>query len=464
MIAALGRHLLESTTWALLLVFLVFCLRNRRAAARHAMWFLAAAKFAVPVALLAALGALAHNLSPFSQLPSVLPQQFSLLPSPREALPQQASAPHIWLPILLAAIWLIGALAMLVSWRRRVVEVRGVVSSVRDIERQAFGRMKQRLKLRGDIRLRASKSNLAPFLSGFWRPTITIPEGLSAHMSPDELGAVILHELAHVSRWDNWSSAFVHFLVCVFWFHPLLWWIERRLISERELACDELVLSTGTDPENYAAGILKVCRWQLADVVPGILGITNSNLKKRMEVIMSFSGGNKTNNRAIKMFLGALAATMIVIPLTLGLLAANNLYGQSGEAAKVSSSQEKADKQISCIFGDVNYPEGTVIRTGRGPEQMCVRHVDKNNELAPLWVHTTKETRERAQTVVSLPEPPPFVCTPEPSRRAGFCSCETDKSFSQNAIVRSANGGRLRCDKGKWVVATAEWTGEGRSH
>src|SRR6185312_9651227 len=91
----------------------------------------------------------------------------------------------------------------------------------------------------------------------------------------------------HAWRRDNLTGAFVHILVCLFWFHPLLWLSEKRLLAERERACDEMVVRSGTAPEIYVAGILKVCRLQIFDHVCGVSAMTGSDLKNRLELILS---------------------------------------------------------------------------------------------------------------------------------------------------------------------------------
>jgi Flp pilus assembly protein TadD len=100
------------------------------------------------------------------------------------------------------------------------------------------------------------------------------------------LQAVIAHELAHIARHDALSGAIAHVIVSVFWFHPLVWWMERRLLAERETACDERVLAHGTDPADYVSAILKVCGMPFAGTA-GYAGATGSDLKDRMEQIMS---------------------------------------------------------------------------------------------------------------------------------------------------------------------------------
>ena len=95
--------------------------------------------------------------------------------------------------------------------------------------------------------------------------------------------SVTEHELCHARRRDNLTSA-VHMIVeTVFWFHPLVWWIGARLVEERERACDEAVLSLGSEPLDYAEGILTVCMSYVESPLSLVSGVTGANLKKRIQ-------------------------------------------------------------------------------------------------------------------------------------------------------------------------------------
>ena len=59
------------------------------------------------------------------------------------------------------------------------------------------------------------------------------------------------------ARTDNLAAAMHTVVQALFWFHPLVWWLETDLVAERERACDEAVLQSGHDPADYAEGILK---------------------------------------------------------------------------------------------------------------------------------------------------------------------------------------------------------------
>lgn len=91
-----------------------------------------------------------------------------------------------------------------------------------------------------------------PTAIGFLRPTILIPEWTLRELPVSDLKAVILHEFAHLQRRDDWTNLAQKAIRALFFFHPAVWWIERRLSMEREVACDELVLAKTGDARAYA--------------------------------------------------------------------------------------------------------------------------------------------------------------------------------------------------------------------
>src|SRR5262249_25937903 len=103
----------------------------------------------------------------------------------------------------------------------------------------------------------------------------------------EQFDTAIAHELCHVRRRDNLLAA-IHMLVeAVFWFHPLVWWIGKRLVEERELACDEAVMAQGGSPRDYADAILGVCKHYVEAPLICVSGVTGADIKKRVEAILS---------------------------------------------------------------------------------------------------------------------------------------------------------------------------------
>lgn len=111
--------------------------------------------------------------------------------------------------------------------------------------------MKEFRSVRG-AELCASEAVQVPTAIGFLRPAVVLPAWALSELSAAELHALILHELAHLRRWDDWTNLAQKVLRALFFFHPAVWWVENRLSLEREMACDDLVLAHTSDPRAYA--------------------------------------------------------------------------------------------------------------------------------------------------------------------------------------------------------------------
>ena len=106
------------------------------------------------------------------------------------------------------------------------------------------------------VRVCASSDVAVPAAFGFFRPAIVFPAWLLPQLSPEEMKVILLHELAHVQRWDDWTNLAQKIVKAVFFFHPAVWWIESRLMLEREMACDDIVLAQTASPRAYASSLI----------------------------------------------------------------------------------------------------------------------------------------------------------------------------------------------------------------
>ncbi|MGC2697724.1 MAG: M56 family metallopeptidase [Candidatus Angelobacter sp.] len=103
------------------------------------------------------------------------------------------------------------------------------------------------------LSLLVSQRLTVPTAIGFFKPAVVLPKWLLEETPADELKYVVLHELAHLRRRDDWTNLAQQALKAVFFFVPSVWWIERRLSLEREMACDDAVLAhSGGTPRGYA--------------------------------------------------------------------------------------------------------------------------------------------------------------------------------------------------------------------
>jgi len=91
-----------------------------------------------------------------------------------------------------------------------------------------------------------------PTAIGFLRPAIVLPEWLLKETPAEELKYIVLHELAHLRRRDDWTNLAQQIVKALLFFLPSVWWIERKLALDREIACDDAVLAQSGTPRGYA--------------------------------------------------------------------------------------------------------------------------------------------------------------------------------------------------------------------
>jgi beta-lactamase regulating signal transducer with metallopeptidase domain len=115
----------------------------------------------------------------------------------------------------------------------------------------------RQLRIRRQIQVLRSDSETMPMTFGFRRPAIVIPA--SASTWPDgRRRVVMLHETAHIARLDCLTQMLAAVACAIYWIHPMVWWVARRLRVERELACDDCVLASGAEPREYAENLLEL--------------------------------------------------------------------------------------------------------------------------------------------------------------------------------------------------------------
>lgn len=107
------------------------------------------------------------------------------------------------------------------------------------------------------VDLRSSPSRKMPMTWGLCRSHILLPMDF-ASWSPAILRTVLLHELAHVRRRDCLAQLAAQFACAIHWFNPLVWFALKRMQVEREQACDDLVLRSGTKASDYAEQLLRI--------------------------------------------------------------------------------------------------------------------------------------------------------------------------------------------------------------
>jgi len=267
--------------------------------------------------------------------------------------PERASAtssraivsPRFWFSLALV-VWTTGAVAYL-AWamgaiaycarrvaRSRLPDNRTLAAQTADLAR--------RLGLRRPVRLAIVDGPIGPLTYGWLRPLLVLPVELASRPAA-ELEPILAHELIHVRRGDAFVGLLQVVSQALWWFHPLVWLMNRGLCVERERCCDEeAIASLGYEPTQYGRGLLNVLELKrqsrLPAAVPGIRPFEVT--RRRLEYLVSQSGMFR-KRMPRRYWLGLLLALAIVLPGA-GLIRQQRQTNASPPAAAATKATEQA--------------------------------------------------------------------------------------------------------------------------
>jgi beta-lactamase regulating signal transducer with metallopeptidase domain len=160
----------------------------------------------------------------------------------------------------LLATWLVGTTLMMLHIALGLARLRRLRSSAVEVDTESLDPLlrstMQEVQRSRRVTLCVSDVVRVPAAIGYFRPRVVLPRWAFDEVPPAELNAILLHELAHLRRWDDWTNLAQKVIKAVFFFHPAVWYIESRLALEREMACDDVVLQSNYNPRAYAASLV----------------------------------------------------------------------------------------------------------------------------------------------------------------------------------------------------------------
>ena len=160
---------------------------------------------------------------------------------------------------LIVTLWLTGVLVfslrLLGAWAyvRRLAQV-----SLFPVEASwtpRLQRLADRLKVSAPVALFESALVQAPLVIGHFKPVILVPLGLLTGLPPEQVEAILAHELAHISRRDYLVNFLLSILETLFFFNPAIWWISAGIRREREYCCDEMAVTACSSSLVYARAL-----------------------------------------------------------------------------------------------------------------------------------------------------------------------------------------------------------------
>jgi beta-lactamase regulating signal transducer with metallopeptidase domain len=234
----------------------ILLFRVRKTELRHAVWTL--------VLLLVLLMPIADAMLPTALAPTpirevIVPIQTFVFVAPQVEVPpverspsKSATSAVDWWQIP-AALTVLVTLAFLMRFGFILRQVQSIRKESRRVETSLWNEWEQE---RGSAVLVESDLVRVPLTIGLWKPVVVLPVDWRS-WEDSKLRDVLVHEWTHVRRLDWAIVTVAAFAKCVFWFNPLVWWIERKLSSLAEHASDEASVRFSGDPQRYAETLLQ---------------------------------------------------------------------------------------------------------------------------------------------------------------------------------------------------------------
>ena len=251
-----------------------------------------------------------------------------------------------------------------------------------------------------------------PTALGFFRPAVVLPPWALRELSDDELRVIVLHELAHLRRWDDWTNLAQKLVKALFFFHPAVWWIDSRLALEREIACDDMVLEQTANAKTYAASLISVAEKVMAEKMRmrRALALSQSAVGRAREISLRLTrildNRPRVNHgwRPALAMLGALAVlTAVSAPYSPELISFRD------KAASISSSVPDVvssfhAKSIPATFRPAPY-ERTASGEGKFSSPMAVIRAKRPSRPSMIPAKATNHKANRAPKVVMTSAP-----------------------------------------------------------
>jgi beta-lactamase regulating signal transducer with metallopeptidase domain len=262
------------------------------------------------------------------------------------------------------------------------------------------------------VKLLVSDDVRVPTALGFFRPAVVLPAWTLRELSSQELKVIVLHELAHLRRWDDWTNLAQKFVKALFFFHPAVWWIDSRLALERELACDDMVLEQTASARTYAASLVSVAEKVIAEklrgqralaLAQGALGRVREVSQRVAQILATDRPRANRGMRPALAMIGTLAVVTVgAMPYAPELIAfqskAEPAFSAASESTPALGAKAIPARWTTTPFSPSRHQKSAVasFSTDTGSEH---RIVERTPVAIPAKV--TRPTMERAPKVVA---------------------------------------------------------------
>ena len=268
----------------------------------------------------------------------------------------------------------------------------------------------KRIPLHRPVQLMESALVKVPMVIGHLKPVILMPVGVVNALSPDQVEAIVAHELAHIARQDYLLNVLQSVIEVLFYFNPAIWWISVNIRTERENCCDDLAVVLCGNSLNYAKALLAIQEMsQAAPVFAMAFAGKKNQLLFRIQRIL-----NQSQNKPDIM--EKITATFLLLAALIGLTISATSPYHNKEAFKTLEVPA-----LLAALTDTLPQKGTMNFTGRHNGQ-DVKTTVKNGKITYLKIEGKEIPESEYKQYVPLveeimenvPPPPPPPPAPMP--------------------------------------------------
>ncbi len=245
-----------------------------------------------------------------------------------------ASRISITLPELAAtatfAVWVLGALALLIRLSAALVHLERLKRESMPLgveRRDALLTWQKASKGARDVRICVCDDIDVPVAVGLFDAMILLPSQLVSALDPQDLDRILVHELAHLLRADDWTNGLQRLASALLFFNPAMWFIAHQLDIEREVACDDRVLELTGAVRPYALCLTKMAEmtaWPRRPLAaPGVF-MTRKNISIRVERLLT--AGRAFGSSIAPAILGTVTVGLTLLVLFLRTVAPSYAY------------------------------------------------------------------------------------------------------------------------------------------
>ncbi|MGA2739662.1 MAG: TonB family protein [Bryobacteraceae bacterium] len=375
---ALSAALLDFVWQGLLAAFVLwtalFVLRNNSARARYLVSCAALAVMAILPVVTACLAYTASSVPhPQAAWTGAAPAAMrTAIPHASGSLSGSLSTWAAWLERWALPIWSLGVLlfSLRLVWAGRQISVlRRQAKPAGAAVLAVVGDLQKRMRLVRSVRVLVSAAVDCPSVVGWIKPALLLPAATIVGLTPQQLEAVLAHELAHLLRYDYLVNMLQTAVETLLFYHPAVWWVSARIRQERELCCDDIAVDSCGDALCYARALTRLERLRVT--TPRLaLGSTGGSLLYRIQRLT----GERGWQRGPSKLPGILALSLGLICLALNMQWARGQQPDTPALRPAPASIMPDEPGVRIDLGgasvihrdEVDYPDAAIAKRVQG--------------------------------------------------------------------------------------------------